>query len=738
MKCGKCGADIPEGAKTCPECGAPAVSADAAAKKSGDDFDKEYSKMFSDSAPEENKYQIDEELRKKREARYDDSFANMTDDEKIKALEAARLARKEKRERKQQKKAEGGIFSSMKSGKPGRSESADKRKPRAERGETKRGSDAAKSAGSEGAAKAREGRAAKGRRKKFKPSPKAGLIAGGILAVLVIAVVIASVNMATKVTVEMPETPTVYAKGNTLFSAYDGKELEISGNFVSSEYVETTEPTATPSRRNDDEDEEATPTTEPVFEPLREKDIVTYTADGIGTYFIDNADFNNSKGTLNYTQNGKRKSTVKIADDVYAKVLVSDDGTGVMYLVGADKFGNGGTLWFWSSITQTASELAPGVLPEHFVFGQNTNSLLYINEYNSEYNVGNLHMATVEKGVVTGTKAVDSDVYDVFGTNPSGKAVVYAKNYNTENQCFDLYLEKADSDEKVMITGGSRCEPIFCAASDGMYAGGTYGEAEEYYQSLYYVSLAGGEKERLSNSLTELVSMSSDEQAVVFRKANAEGTAFDYYYANLSGTEGQMLAQNITVLDDEDHKRVVQFDINDDFTKAAFIQGYDIARECGALFSVAITNGVVGSDTKISDTAHSCDITPDGQVVRYADGYDITWNLVNLNAWSGEKITALADEVGAGAFTFDKNGNYTVYAKNYSLETRTGDVYCVSNKGKTREVVKGVSSYGLKNNGDIVYYNSNGGNFSFELFRTRDDGKKAKTIDTDVTEVVVY
>ncbi len=711
MKCEKCGAEFPSDAKVCPNCGTPVSEAEGAAQnKTDSDFDAQYSKMFETPSEEENKYQIDEELRKKREARYDDNFANMTDDEKIKALEAARLARKEKRERKQQKKDEGGKFG---------------REARSKDSQVK-------------ASEGTEEKLSKGSRKKHKMSAKLGLAIGCILAVLVVAVVIVSVNMATKVTVQMPETPTVYAKGNMLFSSYDGKEIEISGNFVSGEYVEPVEPTSTPSRRDYEEDEEETPTEEPPFEPFREKDLVNYTEDGLGIYFIDNEDFNNSKGTLNYSQSGKRKSNVKIADDVYDKISVSDDGTGVMYLTGTDKYGYGGTLWFWSAVTQTATELAPGVLPDHFVFGQNMGSLLYINEYNSEYHVGNLHMAVLDKGNVVGTNMIDSDVYDVFGTNPGGRAAVYAKNYNEDNQCFELYLQKADSEEKVMITGGSRCEPILCTLSDGMYAGGTYGEAEEYYQSLYYVSLASGEKEKLSNSLTELVSVSADEQAAVFRKANAEGTAFDYYYANLSGTEGQILAQNITVLDDEDHKRVFQFDINDDFTKAAFIQGYDVAREYGALFTVPIVNGVVGSDTKISDTAHSCDITPDGQIIRYADGYDITWNLVNLNAWNNEKITSLATEVGAGAFTFDKNGNYMVYAKNYSLETKTGDVYCVNNKGKTREVVKGASSYGLKNNGDIVYYNSTGGITSFELFRTRDDGKRAKTIDEGVTEVISY
>lgn len=71
------------------------------------EFDRQYSLMFESNQSNvgDADYEIDESLKKKREARYDDSFANMTDDEKIKALEAARLARKERREKSRQKEA---------------------------------------------------------------------------------------------------------------------------------------------------------------------------------------------------------------------------------------------------------------------------------------------------------------------------------------------------------------------------------------------------------------------------------------------------------------------------------------------------------------------------------------------------------------------------------------------------------------------------------------------------------
>ncbi len=718
MKCEKCGADIPEGVKSCPKCNpqeAVKPAADAAEKGKDDtEFDKQYSEMFEGGKKEEPKYQIDEELRRKREARYDSSFSNMTDDEKIKALEAARIARKEKRERKEQKKENGGFAFLKSKGSAAKPEKTAKESG----GPTETDSAAEKPERS---------------RAKYKPSPKAGIIAGCVIAVLVIAIVIAAVNMATKVTTELPETATVYTKDNVLYSAYDGKEIKLSDSFIASKYVE---PVATeaPSDTEDEDAEDTEKAAEPDFYPVKEKELITNTDDGAGVYFIDNADLNSNTGALNYSKNGVKNGTVKIDDGVYYDIAVSSDGTGVLYLKDTDRYGAGGTLEYWSSVTGAAVELAKNVLPGHYLFDLNANCVLYINEYNGEYNVGDLYLTSLTKGEVTDTRKVDSDVYDVYGANTSGNAAVYSKGFNDETGCFDLYLQKEDG-EIVSIVEGSRCEPVLQSTADGMYAGGTY---EDYYQSLYYVSLLNGEKEKISGNLTEIVGMSGDELAVVFRKANAEGTAFDYYYAHRDAAEGQLLAENITVLDDEEHKRVSQFEISDDFTKAAYIEGYDVATESGALFVVSITNGVVGSDKKISDTAYSCDITPDGQTVRFADSYDTTWNLVTLNAYTADKNTVLAEEVGAGAFTFDQNGSYIVYAKNYSLETRTGDVYCVNNDGKTREVVKDVSSYGLKSNGYIVYYNNQSGGSSFELFCAREDGKREKSVDKDVTEVVSY
>ena len=806
MKCEKCGNEIPAGSEKCPSCGNISDNAaadvkqsksqpepekiaksnqentkseitsqtgknnsdkseESVAKEPDADFELRYSSMFDKSnVSTDNEYKIDEELKRKREARYDESFSNMTNDEKIKALEAARLARKEKREKKLAKKESGGFLASLR---------RDSDKPNAEVGSENRtelssaanGSTASilrrapkaapQAAGDNQPAdvsktvsidtnevkkelaktekRQRKSRSPRRPSRKFSLTPRFGIILGCLIAVLVVGVVIASVNMASKVAYGEPEMPTVYTKGNTLCEYYDGKEIELSQNFIAKEYEEQVEPTASPKRSSDDDDE-AEPTPMPVSDPIKEKDLVHSSSGGEFTYFIDSADMNEKSGSLKFVQNGKKKSLTSIADNVYYNVAVSDDGTGVLYLTGADSFGMGGTLNYWSSLTKKSIKLSDNVNVDNFMFAGGGNSVAYISEYNQEYYVGDLYLASIAKGVVSEPGKIESDVYKVFGTNPAGTTVVYAKNFSDEDNCFEVYMMKQNSNEAVLITDGSRCEPILAKTSDNMFVGGSYAD---YYQTLYYASLENGQKEKIGMGLTELIEMSKDEQAVVFRKANAEGTAFDYFYANQSGTDEQELAVNVTVLDDEDHKRVCQFDINDDFTKAVYIQGYDLASESGGLYTVSINNGSVSSDKKISDTAYSCNLTPDGNTIRYADNYDITWNLVTLNAYNGEKSTVLAEEVGAGAFTFDKAGEYIVYAKNYSLENRTGDVYCVDNKAKTREVVTGVSTYGLKGNGNIVY-SEKVSDAEVDLYFTEPNGKKTKNIDKGISGVVSY
>lgn len=688
------------------------------------EFDTQYTRAFDGAPSSENDYKIDQNLKSKREARYDESFSNMTDDEKIKALEAARLARKEKRTKSADKKAEGGIIGSfIKEKVASRDDKSSKVK---------------KDVSSQRPAKserdyvpiAKSSKSERTSRKSFKLSPKVGLVVGVAVAVVVISVIIASVNMASIAVKGYPEVPTVFEKDNSLYSNYNGKTNLLSSNFVNAETEEVIdEPTETP----DGSRSSATPA--PVTEPIKEKELINYTDNGEITYFIDNTDLSAKSGSLHYVKNGNKNSIINISDNVYYDITISADGNGILYLTDVDELGNGGMLNYWSFATKTIVKISPNVNIGNFVFAQKGNAISYINEYNSDHNVGNLYLAGINKGAVEQATRIESDVYKVYGTNTTGDTVVYSKNFNiNDDNCFEVYMMKANSDSPIMIVDGSRCEPIITKNSNHIYLGGSY---EEYYQTLYYASLEDGNKEKISSGLTEIIKMSKDEQAVAFRKANMEGTAFEYYYANQAGSEGQVLANNVSVLDDEKHKRATQFEINDDFTNAAYIEDFDASIESGILFTVSIANGIVASDKKISDTAYSCNITPDGSTVRYADQYDLTWNLVTINSYNSEKITVLAKEVGYESFTFDLNGLYTVYAKNYNMDTRSGDVYCVDNKAKTIEVTKDAGSYGLKKNGQVVF-GKRVGESKLDMFFAKPNGKSSKAIDTGVTNIVSY
>lgn len=697
-------------------------------KKSGDiEFDTQYTKAFEEKLSNDNQYRIDESLKSKREARYDETFSNMTDDEKIKALEAARLARKEKRDKLAAKKAEGGFIGSFISDKI---KSKDDEKPSKTKNSVRDGEKAERTKSFSAKPKQKTARPERDSRKRFKLSPKVGIAVGIAVAIVVVSVIIASVYMASNAAKGYPEVPTIYEKDNSLYSNYNGKTSLLSSNFIDLQYEDiTNEPTASPGRGSS----AATPA--PVSEQLKEKELINYTDNGQVTYFIDNTDMNAKSGSLQYVKNGKKDSSVKIADNVYYDITITGDGGGVLYLTDADEFGNGGMLNYWSSLTKNSVKISPNVNIGNFVFAQTGNGIAYINEYNNEHNVGNLYLAAVNKsGAVEQAKRIESDVYKVYGTNPGGRTVVYSKNFNPDDNCFEVYMMKMDSDSPVMIVDGSRCEPILAKNSEHIYLGGSY---EEYYQTLYYASLEDGNKEKISSGLTEIIKVSKDEQAVVFRKSNMEGTMFEYYYAHQTGSEGQVLAANVTVLDDEKHKRASQFEIDDEFTKAVFIEDFDPSIESGGLFTVSIANSIVGSDKKISDTAYSCNITPDGTVIRYADQYDLTWNLVTINAYSNDKTTVLAKEVGYESFTFDANGLYTVYAKNYNMDTRSGDVYCVDNKARTKEVTKEAGSYGLKKNGQIVF-GKRVDETKLNMFCAKPNGSRPKDIGTGVTKILSY
>lgn len=677
-----------------------------------------------------------------------EAFESLSDEEKLQALEAARLERKAKRERKHQGKhgvskpssvsgmkeadRKQGGFRSKKSGEiisgmngKRNGENAEKPAILSERSQRARSSSRSDSS---------ERKKTSGNAPRL--SAKVGLAVGALAVCVVVAVVIASVNMFSNVVESAPETPTTYLKDNALYSYYDGEVAQLSGNFISAEYVEP-EPSATPSSsRDDDSDEDSRSTPEPTIEPIEDRDLINYTADGLGTYYIDSADMNTKTGTLKYYASDGKSDVREIAQNVYYDIDISPDGAGVLYLTNVSGDGKYGELNYWSTATNASETVASDVNRDNFMFSQDGKSVLYVTRYNDEYFVGDLYVKSYGENAPIEPVMIDSDVYKAYGTNPSGSTVVYAKNYSEDDETHTVFVSNVSAPSPTQVVENSKCDPVLLTKSDNMFVAGNF---ENYYQTLYYASLTSGQTQVMASGFTEFVKTSADEQAVIFRSASSEGTYFEYYYASTQANTAQRISGNITVLDDPEHERVVQLDVNDDFTRCVYIEGYNPETESGALYECQISNFTLGAPVKISERAYSCDVSKDGTIVRYADDYDTTWNLVDLKMYENGNNVTVAEDVSAGAFTYDENGVATVYAKNYSIETRTGDVYVADEKGRSTEVGLGVNSYGLKQDGQIIFHdNMDNAENKFELYYAKPSGKGAKAVDDSISEILAY
>ena len=101
---------------------------------------------------------------------------------------------------------------------------------------------------------------------------------------------------------------------------------------------------------------------------------------------------------------------------------------------------------------------------------------------------------------------------------------------------------------------------------------------------------------------------------------------------------------------------------------------------------------------------------------------------------------ALADEVGVGAFTFDKIGEYAIYAKDIDQTASVGKINSVNKKAKIKNLDEDVSAYGLKKDGMVLLLKKTGEGEtqSTSLCKAKLKGGKVKEFADNVTKVLFY
>lgn len=717
MKCPKCGINLLEHVETCPFCKTP-ISANVSEtqnknnnsptqstgrfsavdpKRDSYDFDLQYTLTFKDSGeikqaiadmdagitPNILNERVSDGTKKRSETRYT-----------LEEMQAAALRAQERRERRKNGKSSKGISAPKK-----RINSSERIKLSAMR-----------------SAKEKSPKNSGDSRSNLK-----GLLFGAGVLVLVVAIIIGIVNVCAFFAHKDPEYPTVYTKGNELYSFYDGKEELLTSNFIT---------VYSDDAKADQDKKSSSDSKIDAVNELTEKNLIFVSDTGAVTYFFENFNMNTRAGNLVYYENGREKSRTVLGQNVYYDVEIGSNGSSILYLKNADENGAHGELCYWNPKLKGEVSIESDITANSFKFSQDCTSVTYIKNFNPDVYSGDLCYMSLLDGADP-AKRVDEKVAFVFGTTPKSKIYFYAKNYDKKTGTYDLYVQ-SDTEGPKMIAEKGLLAPIISKKTETAFV---YSNYSKNFQTLSCVDFVTGTNTMLAEEVTEVIKVRIDDGAVIYSKAYETEKA-DYYFVNAKTPNPQTVATAINI----SAKNVVSFDTSDDFSKIAYIGGFDKATNRGALYTMSIINDYAGSEMRISDDAYSCDVSADGAVIRFATSFNPEFNTVNLVSYSNSNTLGLADGVGVGAFTFDKLGEYAVYAKEIDRDLSVGKIQSVNQKGKIKSLADGISSYGLKKDGTVLLLERVGeGDVQTSiLYRSKSSGGKVKNIAEGVTKVLSY
>ncbi len=558
------------------------------------------------------------------------------------------------------------------------------------------------------------------------------LFFGGIVAVLVVALIIGSINLVANMMSGDVTYPTLYTKGNQLYLYYNKKPVQLSSNFISAyapvEDEDANGQTTASGKLEDPKRYKA--------ETATEKQLIHVSADGLYTYFMENIDLNTGRGDLVYCKNDSPKTRTLVSISVYYKVVISKDGQSILFLRKTDDEGYHGELCYWNPSMEEALSIDGDVCADQFVFAQNGQKALYMKNFDEDKHLGDLYQRAFGKEAPQESNKLDEEVAFVFGTSAKGDFSFYAKDYDTKSGTYTLYSVK-DGENPAVRAEKAFLAPVILTKTEGVYA---YSNFKDGFQTVKYLDLTAGTGNVVADEVTRIERLRNDEMAIIYSKSYEETNKSDYYMATATENVSQKVANAVSHVEEDSAKRA-QFDISDDFSRAAYISGYGDEKYRGALMTMSIVNGYVGTEKRISDNAYGCHVSSDGATVRFAADYNEDLNTVNLLAYTNSNTVTLKENVCAGAFTYDAAGEMMVYAVDVqSAPINSGNIECVTTKGRVRDIQKGASSYGLKKDGRILLLmrEAEGENPTGKLYTCNEKGGGRKLIDEEVTKALFY
>ena len=539
----------------------------------------------------------------------------------------------------------------------------------------------------------------------------AGLAAG----VLVVAV--GAISLIVSLSSKTADTASsyTYIKDNSLYMIYKGKAAEISQQVLCDSYV-----------RYAEETENAVS----VESAAKNAGLTFESKDGKRTYFFDDYNPETKSGTLKLVKSGRTKKVIEISPAVHNSVVMSKDGTSLLYLQTADKNGDMGVLYYWNAKLDEPFKVASDIDHGTFGFAGDEEWVVFIQNLNRVEMQGDLYVKSLEKLKEEKVK-IDSAVCKIYGTNPGGAAYIYAKDYDKTDKTFDIYAMNKKG-RSIRLGERTKRDPLMQKTKDKLFV---YGATEDATSNLYQVDINSGKKEKIASGVSSILMLSKDEKTVIYDKVYT-GKLADYY-AYTKGNQPQMIAHNVVV----DYNAVAgkpQMAVSQDTTKILYISEFEAFKGGGTLNLCVFKKGKVVSEEQISEDVYAVYRAKDGKFI-VAKDYSTSRKIFDVYLIDGNELKLIKEEVSPEMFEVSAEGDNIFCISDFGVEGKFGSLEKINLKGEAEVVAEGIFDFNLTAENDIlIYKNLNTDDGSFDLDIRLDGRRKITSVDTVVGEIIGY